>query len=236
VVAILGMHRSGTSSLAGSLEEAGLFLGDVRGRGQWNRKGNRESKVLMRLHEDVLKANGGNWRRPPERVTWEPEHKSRRDRYIADRTGRPVWGFKDPRSLLVLDGWLDAIPDLAMVATVRHPMAVARSLQRRSGSESPDPWLELWLAYDRKLLELHAEHDFPIIDFDLPADEYQSRLATLIGELGLRVPEHGGFFDASLRNPTPDDAALPHEVETVYRELRAIAARGAATTSGESSA
>jgi len=231
------MHRSGTSSLAGSLEEAGLFLGDVRGRGQWNRKGNRESKVLMQMHEDVLRANGGNWRRPPERVAWAPEHKARRDRYIADRVGRSVWGFKDPRSVFVLDGWLDAIPDLEMVASVRHPMAVARSLQRRSGSDSVDPWLGLWLAYDRKLLELHAQHGFPIIDFDLPADQYQARLAALIDEMGLHAPEREStFFEDALRNPTPEDAALPDEVETVYRELRAIAARSVATTPRESSA
>lgn len=230
VIAILGMHRAGTSSLAGSLEAAGLFLGDVHGRGQWNQKGNRESRFLMQLHEDVLKANGGNWHRPPASVTWLPGHKARRDRYIRRRLGRPVWGFKDPRTLLVIDGWLEAIPDLEMVATVRHPLAVARSLQRRSGREPIEPWLDLWLAYNRRLLELHGRHHFPIIDFDLPADAYQARLATLIEELGLHAPAgDAAFFEASLRHATAEDELLPDEVGSVYLELREIAARSAET-------
>jgi hypothetical protein len=229
VIAVLGMHRAGTSSLAGSLESAGLFLGDVRGRGQWNEKGNRESRFLMQLHEDVLKANGGNWHRPPASVTWRPEHKRRRDRYIRRRLGHPVWGFKDPRTLLVIDGWLEAIPDLEMVATVRHPLAVARSLQRRSGKEPLEPWLDLWLAYSQRLLQLHRAHEFPIIDFDLPDDAYQARLLTLIGELDLRVPDGDDpFFEASLRHGAAEDAPLPAEVERVYLELRRIAAAGAA--------
>jgi hypothetical protein len=228
VIAILGMHRAGTSSLAGSLEAAGLFLGDVHGRGQWNQKGNRESRFLMKLHEDVLKANGGNWHRPPATVTWLPEHKARRDRYIRRRLGRPLWGFKDPRTLLVIDGWLEAIPDLEMVATVRHPLAVARSLQRRSGREPIEPWLDLWLAYSRRLLDLHGRHHFPIIDFDLPAEAYQARLVTLIEELGLQVPDvDDAFFEASLRHATADDELVPDEVGRVYRELREIAARSA---------
>jgi hypothetical protein len=228
VIAILGMHRAGTSSLAGSLEAAGLFLGDVHGRGHWNPKGNRESKVLMRLHEDVLKANGGAWHKPPERVTWSAEHRARRDRYIRRRGERPLWGFKDPRTLLVIDGWLEAIPDLEMVATVRHPMAVARSLQRRSGSGSFEPWLDLWLAYSRRLLVLHEQRGFPIIDFDLPADAYQARLSEIVVLLGLQpLAGDTAFFEPSLRHVEPDPEPLPAEVDRVYLALRAAAARAA---------
>jgi hypothetical protein len=229
VVSILGMHRSGTSSLAGSLEEAGLFLGQVGEGGRWNRKGNRESKVLMQLHEDVLKANGGAWHKPPQHVAWGDEHKHRRDRFIERRAARPIWGFKDPRAILVIDGWLDAIPALEMVATVRHPMAVARSLQRRSGSRSIDQWLELWLAYNERLLRLHETHGFPILDFDLPAEQYQAQVAELIAQLGLRTSVPDEFFEDSLRNQPPFEAELPPSVEQVYRELTTIAAARSAS-------
>jgi len=229
VIAILGMHRAGTSSLAGSLEAAGLFLGDVRGRSQWNEKGNRESRYLMKLHEDVLKANGGAWHEPPAQVVWSSEHRARRDRYIRERLGRSVWGFKDPRTLLVMDGWIEAVPDLEMVATVRHPLSVARSLQRRSGSESVEPWLDLWLAYSRPLLELVEARGFPIIDFDLPADAYQARLAAVIEELKLPGPERDeAFFEPSLRRTPAADEPLPDEVVRVYEALREIAAAQAA--------
>ena len=41
-VVILGMHRSGTSCLTGSLQDKGLYLGQVSQRGTFNKKGNRE--------------------------------------------------------------------------------------------------------------------------------------------------------------------------------------------------
>jgi hypothetical protein len=233
VVAILGMHRSGTSSLAGSLEQAGLYLGagDVAGKGRWNAKGNRESKVLMRLHERLLEANGGSWQRPPARVRWGAEQREARDRFIRSRATRQRWGFKDPRTILVIDGWLEAIPDLVMVATIRHPVAVARSLQKRAAAGSLDEWLGLWLDYDERLLRLYQARPFPIIDFDLPAERYQRRLDSVIGELGLRQPTQAEpFFESSLRSggqPELEPLELPAQVAAVYQQLSAIAAQQA---------
>lgn len=228
VIAILGMHRSGTSSLAGSLEEHGLFLGegDVAGKGQWNRKGNRESARLTRLHEQLLKANGGTWDRPPSQVDWSPEFKKRRDRFIRSRAARPVWGFKDPRTLLVIEGWRDALPELEMVGTVRDPVAVAESLRRRGGDDDLDRWLALWFTYNERLLDLYQSRPFPIIDFDLPAEEYQQRLERLAAHLGLqRQRRSERFFEPSLRSAqeTPK-VALPEEVRQLHGRLVAIAA------------
>jgi hypothetical protein len=230
VVAILGMHRSGTSSLAGSLEQAGLYLGgkDVAGKGEWNAKGNRESKVLMRLHERLLEANGGSWQQPPAQVRWDAEQRGARDRFIRSRATRRRWGFKDPRTILVIDGWLEAIPDLVMVATIRHPVAVARSLQKRAAGGTLDDWLRLWLDYDERLLRLYQARPFPIIDFDLPAERYQRRLGAVIAELGLRQPTQAQpFFEPSLRSDGQPGLELPAPVTAVYQQLCAIAAEQA---------
>jgi len=40
---ILGMHRSGTSCLAGCLQAAGLISGEVNIQAMYNAKGNREN-------------------------------------------------------------------------------------------------------------------------------------------------------------------------------------------------
>ena len=45
-IVILGMHRSGTSCLAGCLEELGLHLGTVITSAPHNKKGNRENPEL----------------------------------------------------------------------------------------------------------------------------------------------------------------------------------------------
>ena len=131
------MHRSGTSALAGSLEQHGLFLGHVSTSNSHNPKGNRESPEVRRLNEDVLRSSGGAWNAPPPVPSrWSADHERARRELLAEHAGRPVWGFKDPRTLLTLDGWLALVPDLELVGVFRHPMRVARSLERRNGMES----------------------------------------------------------------------------------------------------
>ncbi len=229
VITVLGMHRSGTSALTGSLEAAGLPLGAVRTTGGGsNEKGHREPGDLIKLHEDVLITSGGAWHLPPARVVWTANQRQRRDDFIAARADLPLWGWKEPRTLLVIDGWVEALPRLEMVGTFRHPAVVARSLQRRHGSETVDQWLDVWLAYNGRLLALVEDHGFPLIDFDLPSEAYQARLRTISSELAL--PQAGSadaFFEADLRTSqqgVPADVVLPAEVSQTYDRLRRIAA------------
>ena len=229
VLTVLGMHRSGTSSLVGSLEAAGLPLGEVQTRSaRTNQRGHREPNELIALHEDVLITSGGAWHLPPPRVRWSDKQRARRDEFIASREGLPLWGWKEPRTLLVLDGWLEAVPELELVATFRHPVVVALSLQRRHGGDSADMWLELWLAYNARLLEQLEARAFPIIDFDLPEAAYGARLRAIVEELRLPTAAAAeAFFDGSLRTSqkqAPDDADLPAEVRRAYDRLREIAA------------
>jgi len=65
VIAVLGMHRSGTSCLTGLLEDAGVPLGDVQKENPHNPLGNQENLRIMHLHDAVLAANGGSWDAPP---------------------------------------------------------------------------------------------------------------------------------------------------------------------------
>jgi len=73
-VIVLGMHRSGTSALAGSLEAAGLCLGEINEYSEDNKKGNRESKSIMTLHNDLLERNGGSWDNPVPNLKWDSIH------------------------------------------------------------------------------------------------------------------------------------------------------------------
>ena len=226
VITVLGMHRSGTSSLVGSLEAAGLPLGEVRREGGGsNEKGHREPGEVIQLHDDVLMNSRAAWHLPPTAVSWSREQLERREAFIASHEGMPLWGWKEPRTLLVIDGWLMALPRLEMVGTFRHPLVVARSLKRRHGNDTPRMWLEVWLAYNQILLRLAEERGFPLIDFDLPAEDYAARLRAVVAEL--RLP--GGtddFFDASLRTSQKrlPDAELPVDVARVYSRLKEIAA------------
>ena len=139
-VLILGMHRSGTSCLAGSLEQAGLYLGDVMTSSPHNQKGNRENKAAMTLHEEVLRSNGGAWNAPPETVEWTPAHFQSLDQLVDTYPRRGLWGIKDPRMLFVLDTWQTRLQQPRYVGSLRHPsggdqisaIAPAKFLRRRT--------------------------------------------------------------------------------------------------------
>lgn len=208
VLCVLGMHRSGTSCLAGTLEEAGVFLGDVDRHGRHNARGNRENRRIMALHDELLAANGGSWDDPPEQVRWAPEHKDRQRKIICSYAGRPVWGFKDPRTLFTLEGWLEEIPQLTLLGIFRHPLAVAVSLRRRDRFPL-ERGVRLWEVYNRRLLACHARHRFPLLRFDAGESELPRQLADVLGRLGLPVAaDRLKFFDPGLRHAPRTRAAL----------------------------
>lgn len=228
-VAILGMHRSGTSLLAGTLEECGLDLGEVNTSAPANRKGNRESWLLTALHEDLLRAAGGGWDAPPERpVSWGPLHRKIRDLYIGQFAASPIWGFKDPRLLFCLEGWLEVLPGLELVGVFRHPLEVARSLVRRTPARfTPDKALGLWLAHNRRLIAWQERIACPLLEYGDDGGAFNARAVALARRLGLpRAADAAAltFFDASLRHERADDAALPAEVAATYARLGQLAA------------
>lgn len=221
-ILILGMHRSGTSSLAGSLKQAGLHLGEVLSDpvpGK-NEKGLQEPASLIHLHEDLLGKSGGSWHEPPATITWKPLHHAVRDLFIESRKQRPLWGFKEPRTLLLLDGWITALEDWTAVATYRHPAEVALSMQNRNGF-SIEKGLELWKKYNEELLKLHDLKPFPIVSFSSNSEQTSAQIAQVIEKMGLAPLKSEAFFNPKLRNfecSTNDN--LPDEILDLYQELK----------------
>jgi hypothetical protein len=214
------MHRSGTSMLAGSLQEAGLVLGDVVTHAPHNRKGNRENRAIMFMQEDLLMCNGGTWDDPPETIQWGALHTAVRDLFVAGFQDEQIWGFKDPRTLITLDGWLDVLPDAEFVGIFRHPARVAFSLERRDHF-SLEKSFRLWQVYNQRLLHLHQVHSFPLIEFHKDVDVLQGKLHHLIGLLKLPYrPRLLTFFEDVLRQKELMQQPLPADVQHMYQELR----------------
>lgn len=186
-VFILGMHRSGTSCLAGALEQCGLFLGDVRRTGSHNRKGYFEPADVVRLHDHILALNGGSWHRPPPKVDIHPVLYAQLKEAADGLAARRPCGLKDPR-LLLIEAW-EQVPEVPTqcVGTFRHPMAVAASLERRNGLPV-EAGLALWLDYNRRLVDRHRRRPFPLIAFDLSRPrQYRRAVGTMAAGLGLRA-------------------------------------------------
>ena len=224
---VLGMHRSGTSVLMGTLRDAGVHIGQVLAQGiEGNRKGLQEAPAVLYMHEHLLESNGGSWREPPETVAWGELHRSVRDLFVESRAQQPLWGFKDPRTLLSLEGWLEVLPHLEPVGIFRHPLPVARSLQRRNGFPL-EQGLAIWAAYNRRLLAWQRRLSFPLIEFDADPERVRQGLDAVLQSLALprRSPEAGGsFFDPELRGTPAGAPPLPDELEALLEALRERAA------------
>lgn len=228
-VCILGMHRSGTSYLAGSLEQSGLDLGTVSEWNEHNRRGNRENAAVVSLNDSVLQSNGGSWDEPPSHVSWSVGQ-LQEARQILDRNlGTKGWGFKDPRTLLTLAGWLEVAGDLRFVGVFRHPLAVASSLQTRAKygglRMATTACLELWLTYNQRLLACYDEESFPVVCFDWPEDRLEQELDRVAEGLGLHQSRATDrFLSPDLRSrPAERAGRLPDPVSRTYQQLLQIA-------------
>lgn len=149
---VLGMHRSGTSLVARLLEEAGLFVGAQQ------LPGHSEARFFLDQHDWLFATAGAAWDHPAgiddllgdeDALELAEHYMDLRLRSVAARsfTGlrdwRPSglfgltgpWGWKEPRTTLVVPLWERLFPDLTVIHVTRHGVDVANSLmQRRAAS------------------------------------------------------------------------------------------------------
>jgi hypothetical protein len=208
IVTVLGMHRSGTSAIAGMLADHGVEFGPVSQKNRFNPRGNREIPELNRLHDRVLERSGGSWSDPPARIRARSGDYRRRNEILGSILGETI-GVKDPRLLLVLELWRDL--DLRPIGVIRNPVAVRESLERRARERprrhpqlSAAEWDELWLTYNRVLLAEHRRQPFPVIDFERHND-LDSQVRAALAFHGMEPAAESGFFDPELVGQGADD-------------------------------
>jgi hypothetical protein len=230
LIGILGMHRSGTSAVAGMLEDHGIDFGPVRTRNRFNKRGNRELPELNRLHEEILQRAGGSWWDPPPSPAVTADDLRRRDEILAAIAGEPA-GVKDPRMLVCAELWSDL--ELMRIGVIRNPVSVRMSLARRAAERpkrhprfSARQWEDLWARYNQALLDEHGRSAFPVIDFDRPPDINRA-VTDALRFWELPVGDESEFFDRNLVGETSDadwrDEAESPEALEVWDALSALA-------------
>jgi len=157
-VFVVGMHRSGTSAIAGALGRLGLespSADELIPATGTNQQGHHESKALVRFNERLLTALGGTWTAPPVLAPgWERDGSLDELRGEAADTYTAVFprrtaAWKDPRNCIVLPFWRVVLgPATAAIFVYRDPVEVARSLQSRDGLRLTHG-LALWERYVR---------------------------------------------------------------------------------------
>ena len=222
-VFILGMHRSGTSCLAGCLERCGLHLGNVRRQGRFNAKGYFERRDVMDIHDQILAMNRASWHQPPDSVKVHPYHREKLSTIARELTDHRPCGIKDPRLLLLLETWLEITrPPHALVGTFRHPLAVAKSLVLRNGM-AEEKAIALWLHYNRSLVQWHQQQSFPLIEFNLgKRNNYKQMISCLARKLGLSPNAFclSLFINSKLDHHNSRQMAIPSTCQYIYQYLQ----------------
>jgi hypothetical protein len=158
-IVVLGMHRSGTSALAGVLCGLGAAAPKktFMGPDPCNLKGIFEALSLAQAHDKFLAAAGScwqDWRKFD--LQWAhsqaaAEHSAKIRTVLIDEFGEePMIVLKDPRICRFLPYTLSLLADLNVIAVavlpVRNPLEVALSLQRRNNFAVPMS-IMLWLRH-----------------------------------------------------------------------------------------
>ena len=204
---VLGMHRSGTSCVAGLLQLLGAYGGEAGGflhNPQENARGFLERGDLHLACVEALRSRGGDWSVP---LGWDdaalPASRRRwRDDWAAIQAQlRPAgtWFVKEPRLCLLLQEIADSLADAVFVHVIRPPAAVAASLLRRDGLTAPHA-LALWEHYNRAALALTQQRRGIVLDYHCLLREPLAQLQRL--RQGLQ--DHGV---RGLREPAAEEVA-----------------------------
>ena len=172
-VVILGMHRSGTSMIAGILDCLGVDLGEDQPGKQWsNPLGHFEDADFLSLNKNILASAGGSWDHPPKKSAIIAQREKFRssiaeliDRQSKDGIESP-WGWKDPRTSLTIDLFLPFLHNPMVIWCRRNHKAVSGSLLKRNQIQIPNG-LELIRYYEGQIRDFLIQHpEIPVLELD----------------------------------------------------------------------
>lgn len=212
---VTGCHRSGTSLLASIISHC---LGETR-TGDLdavvdNPRGYFESTRLRKFNDNLLKQWGYSWDRPPlQPLEWTSGERIRQlvpaRAQFADYAINSHWVDKDPRLCLSYGAFLHILlKPVPLALALRHPWAVARSLQVRDGMD-PEKGLMLWLLYNRQASRHLGANDLVIHYEDLlPSDGSPPRSHAL------------GALEQFLQRHLQEDKSLPWGSKELHERIR----------------
>jgi hypothetical protein len=244
---VLGMHRSGTSSIAGAMVRLGgaaplnlLPPADDNPTGFW------ESRVLVTLNDEVLAAGGSRWddwrQFDPTRIDAAAaiELKSRAKSALAGEFGDASLAvIKDPRMCRLMPFWSSVFQEanwsVRPILQLRSPLEVAQSLNRRDGIPLSLGCL-IWL---RHVLGAEAEtRGAPraVVDWNDFLGDPRSTLARVGEQLGVVWPrwsdaalaEIDEYVSSDMRRQRASDSdlhvhpAVNHLVREAYAVVREL--------------
>jgi len=136
-IIVLGQERSGTSMVAGILKIVGIDMGKDRVLTGWNPKGSFEDLEFRNLSKEIYQSLNAHYLRPPadEQLNHLEKFEERIKQLIYKREkgggiwGREDhWGWKDPKSILLIDSFLRHITNPYFIIPVRNLTKIRNSI------------------------------------------------------------------------------------------------------------
>ena len=187
ILVVVGMHRSGTSLLASLLHRSGCQMGEALLPADTNnRPGYFEDLEFLNLNRRMLAATvpleglghpDWGWTKDIDGFGIDA---SRLDSFVAEAdalvarrllriasdgytigVGGACWGWKDPRTSVLLDFWDARLPGARYVFVYRSPWDVADSIHRLNAAvflSHPELPYRIWHHYNHVLLEFARLH------------------------------------------------------------------------------
>lgn len=200
MILVTGMHRSGTSLVAMTMEAIGVDLGDhsrFYEADQWNAKGYFERRDVMDINSRMITRSGRTGRqlaaltgqavyltepRLEGVVARGPKYADQMTQ-VAEEIGDGA--VKDPRFCLTWSAWAEQIDVQSCVVCIRHPYEVADSLRRRQRIPTV-VGLRFW-RYHMRALRAETPPEMTVVDLGSLIEQPKAELEMLIGGLGLDV-------------------------------------------------
>ena len=213
-ILVLGMHRSGTSAVARTLNLLGVSLGTrmIQGEEDNNRLGFWEHADAVDINERLLSDLGRSWhdvRLLP--AGWEESEAAsealRRIRgFVRDEFAHcRRWLIKDPRLCLLAPLWMRALDEAGIAVrpllVLRHPEEVALSLMRRDGLVRSHA-LALWAGYIASACAALGDQTCAVLDYARFLEDWRASLlrqSRFLGiDRGIGRPRTGADIEAFL--------------------------------------
>jgi len=198
---ILGMHCSGTSSVAGLANAMGFYVGApnaLAGAADDEMGGPWERRDVVAINDALLAGEGATWVDPlpyhAGKASAQIGH--RMDAVLADLDCHEPWMIEDPRLCVTLPDWAAKIGTPSIVLVRRSAVSVARSLACRNGLPLRYA-LALWEYYTVSALKALAPYPHYLFALgDLAADPIGTtdalyRWAKRQGCEGIHMPAWG---------------------------------------------
>lgn len=200
-ICILGMHRSGTSTITRVINLLGAYLGETNKLipPQYdNPEGFWEHLEIVDLHERIFSEFShyhfttiplpDKWWQYAEMQPYKKEIKQIIDDNFSNE---PLWVWKDPRTCLMLPLWQEVLNELNInvkyIITFRNPLDVALSLKRRNDFSFVHS-IALWFLYTIHAIKYTENSDRLFIQYDLLLDNWQDNVFPIVEKLGIPVP------------------------------------------------